>query len=134
MFCHHCQGVDAFTQTIGVFKSTPEQELASWLFIKYLTSPENQAKWVKASDYQPTQYSVEPMLADYIASVPQFQSTLGIAALGQGEPETFPAWYSVRRAVEDAAAMMYAAETEAEIDTILAELDVTAAELVAELE
>ena len=128
------QGVDAFTQTIGVFKSTPEQELASWLFIKYLTSPENQAKWVKASDYLPTQYSVEPMLEDYIASVPQFRSTLALAALGQGEPEAFPAWYSVRRAVEDAAAMMYAAETEAEIDVILAELDVTAAELIAELE
>jgi len=128
------QGVDAFTQTIGVFKSTPEQELASWLFIKYLTSPENQAKWVMASDYLPTQFSVEPMLTDYIASVPQFQSTLGLAALGQGEPETFEAWFSVRRAVEDAAAAMYAAETEAEIDTILADLDVTAAELVAELE
>ncbi len=74
------------------------------------------------------------MLADYIASVPQFQSTLALAALGQGEPETFVAWYSVRRAVEDAAVMMYAAETEAEIDTILAELDVTAVELIAELE
>ena len=128
------QGVDAFTQTIGIFKSTPEQELASWLFIKYLTSPENQAKWVKASDYLPTQFSVEPMLVDYIANVPQFQSTLALAALGQGEPEAYPAWYSVRRAVDDAAAMMYAAETEAEIDAILAELDVTAAELIAELE
>ncbi len=128
------QGVDAFTQTIGIFKSTTEQELASWLFIKYLTSPENQAKWVKASDYLPTQFSVEPMLVDYIANVPQFQSTLALAALGQGEPEAYPAWYSVRRAVDDAAAMMYAAETEAEIDTILAELDVTAAELIAELE
>jgi ABC-type glycerol-3-phosphate transport system substrate-binding protein len=128
------KGVDSFTQTIGILKSTPEQELASWLFIKYLTTPENQAAWVEASGYLPTQYSVEPMLADYIASVPQFQSTLELGALAQSEPETFPAWYSVRRAVEEAAAMLYAAESEAEIDQILADLDVTAAELVEEVE
>ena len=128
------QGVDAFTQTIGVFKSTPEQELASWLFIKHLTSPENQATWVEASGYLPTQYSTEGLLTDYIAAVPQFQSTLALAALGQGEPEAYTAWYSVRRAVEDAAAMLYAAESAAEVEAILAELNITAAELVAEIE
>jgi multiple sugar transport system substrate-binding protein/sn-glycerol 3-phosphate transport system substrate-binding protein len=128
------KGVDAFTQTIGILKSTPEQELASWLFIKFLTSPENQAAWIEASGYLPTQYSVEGMLTDYIASVPQYQSTLALAALGQGEPETFPAWYSVRRAVDDAAAQLYAATSAEEVDAILAELNITAAELVAELD
>jgi len=128
------QGVDAFTQTFGVLKSTPEQELASWLWIKFLTAPAQQAKWVEASGYLPTQFSTEGMLTDYIAAVPQFQSTLALAALGQGEPETFTAWYSVRRAVDDAAAQLYAAETAEAIDAILAELNITAAELVAELE
>ncbi|MCJ7715718.1 MAG: hypothetical protein MUO54_04265, partial [Anaerolineales bacterium] len=65
---------------------------------------------------------------------PQYQSSLDLAALGQGEPETFPAWNSVRRAVSDAAAQLYAAETSEEVDAILAELNITAAELVAELE
>ena len=128
------QGVDAFTQTFGVLKSTPEQELASWLWIKFLTAPVNQAKWVEASGYLPTQFSTEGMLTDYIASVPQFQSTLALAALGQGEPETFTAWYSVRRAVDDAAAQLYAAESPEEVGTILVELNDTAAALVAELE
>lgn len=127
------RGTDAYTQTVGVFKSTPEREMASWLFIKYLTSPTNQAAWIEASGYLPTQYSVADMLTDYIAEVPQYQSTMAIAELGQMEPETFPAWYSVRRAFEDAAAQLYAATTEEEIDAILAELDITAAELVAEI-
>jgi len=128
------QGTDAYIQTIGVLKSTPEQELASWLFIKYLTAPANQATWIEASGYLPTQYSVEGMLVDYMAAVPQYQSTMAIAKLGQGEPETFTAWYSVRRALEDAAAYLYAAVDEAEIDAILTELNITAAELVAEIE
>jgi ABC-type glycerol-3-phosphate transport system substrate-binding protein len=128
------QGTDAYTQTVGVLKSTPEQELASWLFIKFLTNPENQAAWIIASGYLPTQFSVEAKLGDYMADVPQYSSTIAIAELGQTEPETFPAWYSVRRAFADAAAQLYAATSEAEIEAILAELDVTAAELVAELE
>ncbi len=128
------QGTDAYIQTVGVLKSTPEQEMASWLFIKFLTNPENQAAWIEASGYLPTQYSVEGMLVDYIAAVPQYQSTMAIAKLGQGEPETFTAWYSVRRALEDAAAMLYAAESAADVEAILAELNITAAELVAEIE
>ena len=128
------KGTDAYTQTVGVLKSTPEQELASWLFIKFLTNAENQADWIEASGYLPTMYSVQGMLEDYIAEVPQYQSTIAIAELGQTEPETFPAWYSVRRAFEDAAAQLYAAADEAEVEAILAELDETAAELVAELE
>jgi ABC-type glycerol-3-phosphate transport system substrate-binding protein len=126
-------GTVSWSQTIGILKSTPEQELASWIFIKFLTSPENQAKWVEASGYLPTHFSTEAMLTDYVASVPQYQSTLAIAALGQPEPE-IAAWFSVRRAAEEAVAKMYVADTEGEIDTILAELDVTAAELVAEVE
>jgi len=128
------EGVDAFTQTFGVLKSTPEQELASWLFIKYLTEPENQASWLEASGYLPTRASVEPLLADYIASSPVYASTFALAALGQTEPETFPAWASVRRAVDDASAAMYAAGSPEEIDTILSDLDQQAADLVAELE
>jgi len=74
------------------------------------------------------------MLTDYVASVPQYQSTMAIAALGQGEPETFTAWYSVRRALGDAAAEIYAATTAEEVEAILAELNITAAELVEEVE
>ena len=127
-------GTDAYTQMVGVVKSTPEQELASWLFIKYLTTAEHQATWIEASGYLPTHFSTEEMLTDYIAAVPQYQSTIAIAELGQSEPETFTAWYSVRRAMSDAAAELYAAADGAEVDAILAELDITAAELVAELE
>jgi multiple sugar transport system substrate-binding protein len=128
------QGVDAFTQTMGVLSSTPEEDLASWLFIKYLTEPENQAAWLEASGYLPTRASVEPLLADYIAASPVYASTFALAALGQTEPETFPAWASVRRAVDDATAQMYAAGSEEEIDTILTDLDAQAVELVAEVQ
>jgi len=110
------------------------QGVDSYVFMKDLTKAETQAAWIELSGYLPTKFSTEEMLVDYAASVPQYGSSLALAALGQGEPETFPAWNSVRRALADAAAQLYAAETAEAVDAILAELNVTAAELVAELE
>ena len=73
------------------------------------------------------------MLVEYIDSNPVYETILELAALGQGEPETHPAWDSVRRALDDAAAEMYAATSEEELVAILANLTETAAELVEEI-
>lgn len=43
--------------------STPEQQLATWLFVRWLVSPENQARWVAETGYLPTR-------ADVAASLP----------------------------------------------------------------
>ena len=129
------QSADAFTQSVGVLSSTLEEDLASWLFIKYMTKPENQAKWVEASGYLPTQSTTEPLLTDYVASQPKFQSALDLSSLGQAEPETFPAWASVRRAVGDAAAQLYDPSlTEEDIMAVLQQLNADAAEFVEEVQ
>ena len=49
-------------------------------------------------------------------------------------PRVPPRAVLIRRAVDDAAAQLYAAESAEAIDAILAELNITAAELVAEIE
>ena len=89
--------VDAFNQMLGVVPSTPDREMASWLFVKWLTSPEIQARWVQISGYYGTQYSTEALLADYAEANPVWASGVALAAIGPAEPQTFPAWTSVRR-------------------------------------
>ena len=129
------KATDFFTQSVGVLKSTPEQELASWLFIKFLTNPENQAKWIVASGYLPTQSTTEPLLADYVAGEPRYQSSLDLAGYGVAEPQTFAAWSSVRRAVDSAAALLYDPALTAESAlAILEQLNADAAEYVAEVQ
>ena len=39
----------AYGPSYSVLKSTPEKQLAAWLFARWLLSPENQAQWVDAS-------------------------------------------------------------------------------------
>jgi len=126
--------VDAFQQMLGVVPSTDEEQMASWLFIKWLTSPEIQARWVKISGYYGTQYSTEKLLTEYASENPVWASGVELAAIGPSEPQTFPAWSSVRRSIDDAAAQLWNATDQVEVEKILAELTQTANDLVAELD
>lgn len=126
--------VDAFQQMLGVVPSTEDEQMASWLFVKWLTSPEIQARWVQISGYYGTQISTEGLLADYATANPVWASGVALAAIGPSEPQTFTAWSSVRRSINDAAAQLWSATDQAEIETILATLTQTANDLVAELD
>ena len=111
-----------------------DQEMASWLFVEWLTSPEIQARWVQMSGYYGTQYSTEALLADYATENPVWASGVQLAAIGPSEPQTFPAWSSVRRSINDAAAQLWNAEDQAQVEAILAELTITANDLVEEVQ
>ncbi len=126
--------VDAFQQMLGVIPSTEDEEMASWLFIKWLTSPEIQARWVRASGYYGTQLSTEALLADYVAENPVWATGVALAALGPSEPQTFPAWSSVRRSLGDTAAELYNAADQAAVEAILATFTEMANDLVAEVQ
>lgn len=128
------KAVDAFQQMLGVIPSTADQEMASWLFIKWLTSPEIQARWVRASGYYGTQASTEELLADYAEENPVWATGVELAAIGPSEPQTFPAWSAVRSAINDTAAELYNAVNEAEVVEILDTLTLTANELVEEIQ
>lgn len=52
--------VDIYGASWSVFKSTPEKELASWLFLKAFTEPENIAQWAVASGYMAVRKSAAP--------------------------------------------------------------------------
>jgi len=126
--------VNAFQQMLGVVPSTEEKEMASWLFIKWLTSPEIQARWVPASGYYGTQYSTEELLAGYAEENPIWGQGVTLAGIGPAEPQTFPAWSSVRRSIGNFAAELYNAKDEAEVEAILIEMTNTANDLVEEVQ
>ncbi len=126
--------VDAFQQMLGVVPSTDEEQMASWLFIKWLTSPEIQARSVKISGYYGTQYSTEKLLTEYASENPVWASGVELAAIGPSEPQTFPAWSSVRRSIDDAAAQLWNATDQVEVEKILADLTQNTNDLVDELD
>lgn len=64
---------------------TQEEIDASWEFVKYMTSPEVSAKWMKISGYFAVRYSAyeQPELTELFAQKPQYASTVNFLPLLQ---------------------------------------------------
>jgi multiple sugar transport system substrate-binding protein/sn-glycerol 3-phosphate transport system substrate-binding protein len=123
--------INAFGQLIGVVDQGPEANLASWIWLKYFTSPEVQAEWITYSAYFPSQSSTDQYMGDYIDANPIYATGLGLSQYGQAEPN-LASWGAVRDAISDSFNAILAAADEAEIDSLLAGLDSTSADLLAE--
>lgn len=62
-------------RSIGMFVSTPEEQLATWLFIKHMASPASQVTWTEYAQYQPyTTSGLEALTDEWLAENPQFAS------------------------------------------------------------
>lgn len=58
--------VNAYSASLSIPIAEPERQLAAWLFLKHLTSPEVQAEWTQASNYFPVRASALEYLGSYI--------------------------------------------------------------------
>ncbi len=57
--------------SLCILTSTPQEELAAWLFIKWLTEPEQQARWAQESGRFPVRRSSLEAMEDYVAEHPK---------------------------------------------------------------
>ncbi len=80
---------------VMISRTTPEQELAAWIFVKWFTQPENQAKWVQASGYFPTRASTSEFIGDFLAENTQFASAVELLPFTLSEPQ-FISYTAVR--------------------------------------
>ncbi|MGD8857066.1 MAG: extracellular solute-binding protein, partial [Chloroflexota bacterium] len=123
--------VNAFGQLIGVVATSPEKDLASWLWLKHFTSPEIQAEWIRYSAYFPSQSTTLPLIQDYAAENPIWSQALAFGVYGKSEPN-IAAHGAVRGEIRDAFYAVLEAPDEAAVQTILDNLQTAAEELVAE--
>jgi multiple sugar transport system substrate-binding protein len=84
-----------------IFKTTPAEELASWLFLKYLVSPEVQAEWAEYSGDYPTNKSSLRFLREYRNDHPNWSQGLNLLKYAVPVPLD-PSWNTVQLALGDA--------------------------------
>ena len=109
--------------------TTPETQLAAWIFVKYYTSPEVQADWVKASNYFPTRAGTEAFLGDYMAENPVWASAVELLPYGSYEPQLI-SYQGVRDASEQAySAILQGADIQETLDNLNTEANELQAEL-----
>ncbi len=107
----------------------PEQQLAAWLFVRYLTLPENQAQIARATGAWPASVAAIEQMDDYRQQYPQWAQTLLWMPVASPAP-TDPDWLTVRNILEDASWNMFQANIKPEsILQILSVLDATIQEV-----
>jgi len=121
--------VNAFGQMAGIVTTNPDSDLASWIFLKYLTSPETQALWVSMTGYFPTQSTTD--LGTKPDDDPVWAQSYDLMQYGVAEPN-LPAHGAVRGLIQGAFDAAMAAADEAAIQAILDQLQEDAEAAVAE--
>jgi len=115
--------MNIYGASVSIPKTTPEQELAAWLFVKFYTSPEIQARWAMASEYFPVRQSVAAGLADYFEQSPAYKAAFDLLEYGIFEPPV-PGYDFVRNIVDEAmAAIADGADVAKTLDDLDAEAD-----------
>lgn len=88
-------------QSVAIFKTSPREELASWLFTRYLISPEVQAEWVQYSGFYPTRKDSLWFLREYRKENRHWADGLNLLKYSRSIPLD-PSWNTVQLALEDA--------------------------------
>jgi multiple sugar transport system substrate-binding protein len=112
--------------------STPEQQLAAWIFVKWFTSPEIQAEWDMISGYFPTRAGTEAFLTDYYTANPQWAQAAALLSFSYYEPQLI-SYTAVRDAAEESInAIAQGADIQSTLDNLTVFANETQAELMSE--
>ena len=104
-------------------------QLASWLFMRWMLSPENQASWIKSTGLFPLRDSTMSLVSDYSAEHPQWATAVELLSNGELTPQ-LASWRLVRIMLEDAFRDMFDTIrhpdlTDGQVPLILRQMDET---------
>lgn len=120
--------VNLYGPAYAILMSTPKQELAAWVFIRWLLQPEHQLILLETGSFLPVSQSVSQKLESSRGVIPG-QDIRTLISIGRSEP-VFGSWSVGRWALSDAAAMLVDPNlTSQEISLILEDLDTLLAEI-----
>jgi multiple sugar transport system substrate-binding protein len=116
----------------AVFLSTPEEQLASWLFIRWMEQTENQIELVKTQGSLPLSYSAVQALTDYSNGRTQWESVIQYLDHATTPPNNVY-WLKARLVVEDSFMMLLSPQyLTANIPNMAKVLDTTIQEVLAQ--
>jgi multiple sugar transport system substrate-binding protein len=92
--------VSMYGPTLCIFKTTLQEQLAGWLFIKWLTEPEQAARWAIAADHFPVRKSAieTEMMKAYFEENPLYKEAFGFLEYARMEP-AIAGWQGIHDAL-----------------------------------
>ncbi len=122
-------GLVSYGSSYVVLNSTPEQQLASWLFVRWMLTPQNQKTWVETIGLFPLRTSSLALLDDYQKGHPQWAAALALLPQAQIQPQ-LASWRKVRVMLGDGFDSMFRLNIPAgQVSSILAQMESTSRDL-----
>ena len=72
--------------SVSIPAAAPEAELASWLFVRWMSEPAQQATWTRVSNYFPVRASTAADMGDFLADNAQFAAAFDLLGSTKAEP------------------------------------------------
>ncbi|MFN3741819.1 MAG: extracellular solute-binding protein [Anaerolineales bacterium] len=113
----------AYGTSYALFKTAEANQLAGWLFIRWMLRAENQAAMVKSSGFLPLTRSARQFLADYAGEHPAWDAAVKLLESARPAP-TLSSWERTKWMLGDGFEEIFRLGLESgQIPLILAELD-----------
>ena len=127
------QALVVYGSSFVMFESDDVTQLAAWLFMRWMLSPENQARWVQSTGLFPLRASAMDLLADYGKTHPQWTEAVKLLPGGKITPQ-LASWRLVRVMLRDGFADMFDTIrhpdlTDGQVPVVLKQMDETATDL-----
>ena len=123
--------ITVYGPSFALLKSSPEKQVAAWLFARWMVSPQNQADWIENNASLPLGAGVLPLLDAYKSRHPQWAAAVALLPDARLEPNT-ASWDEVRWSLSDAGGRLFSPIFPAAlIPQMVGMLSDTAAELAA---
>jgi multiple sugar transport system substrate-binding protein len=127
------QALIVYGSSFVMFKSDDVKQLASWLFMRWMLSPENQARWVQSTGLFPLRSATMSLVSNYAKDHPQWAEAVKLLSSGSITPQ-LASWRLVRVMLGDGFADMFDTIrhpdlTDGQIPVVLKQMDDTAGEL-----
>ena len=106
----------------AIFQKDVDKELAAWLFLRYLSSTENQIRVVEATGSLPLSTITIGQLSDFRQAHPVWDQSLQYLALAQPIPDT-PGWMDAEAVLSDMAWQLKFTAAKENLPAILSEAE-----------
>lgn len=112
--------VNIYGASQSIFRTNPEEQLAAWLFIKWVSEPEQQATWASGTGYLATRQSTADLLSDYLAKNPTYGKAFGFMSLDYGVEPPVAGYDGCRNAIaEMLTGVLEDEEIQAQLDAVV---------------
>jgi len=92
--------VPVYGTSYVLLKSSAKRQLAAWVFVRWLTEPGQDRRWVEGAHLLPLRRSTIPLLATYRSAHPQWAEAVELLEVGHLQPQ-LASWRTLKVMLED---------------------------------